>query len=955
MWFALKTLKRNKRQTKFTILTITLTVTLFLSVLFIIDSTDSGYANYSRRKGGYQDFLLYHTLPNIGTDTENLKGLSDIEHFFDYEMISQEIRASISEKIRIFPRTQIYYKYGNNSGQMNAVNFSADWKEGIGPLKLISNPPTNLDFGLNESECIVENDIANQMGWILRSEISLRFPTFNTTVNYTVVGIIDEKNAYGSKNQPSIIINYDDLCQIHPDLQGKTNKVAIMIENYYDYYHRINQKETMGDLLDLGGNLLEQLGMDKWDIEYPNLFFFNKDKVLVLSFSFTSVYLGIGAVLFCGVLFYNYLSLSLNEKVREMGVLKVVGAKSFQLFLQNFLQGFLVSSIGTGIGIGGAVFIMKYLAFPFYNLIFGSNSFAVMVFSPSLNSFFFALSVGLFIPIIITIFLSLRVSKWSIVNTLNPDHYIELKTQTFSKTQKKILIIICGIIWLIFNFFFFNFLPTMFSNREYLSLFQFMSIVLYLLFISGAIFALKFSKPILNFLIRFLFREGSKFHEIIKIGVSKHTSKIKGTIILVIIFFANLVTVLSLIQSIGNQIYTRNQFEIGSNIKIDTKSGVSETFLKEDLSKLALISGVEVVTGMMIFPWEIETYYLNNYESMNISATDGIPSFSLQASDIDGVLEKDPDVFGIDDAFSSTIVKEQIIMSEGNAEEAFNQIHSNSSQNVLISTDLAVSLMVHLNDLLKLDFKRNSEIQSAIFHIVGIYESIPGILVSEPKYLEFSRNYGVVLSQNCLVDRFGLISGQQQYLNRILIKAGVESSETRVIKEIKGYFEIKSGSYRWINFVGIEEETQSEQEMFFYFKLISFFLFFILVFMALVGFLSSAYGLFLERQQEIKIYRALGLSIGDIQNLLLYEILLTFTVSGVIGTIIGFINSYIGSIAVSTLLNNNIRGKFIPPIGFIVLLFITSYFSILLLYQKIFKKKHDFSVIAWESYVKRGF
>ncbi|WP_371806740.1 FtsX-like permease family protein [Candidatus Lokiarchaeum ossiferum] len=956
LWFALKTLKKNKRQTKFTLLTITITIILYSSVLFIIDSTGSGWANYTRKKGGSQDILLYHTLPNTETGLEDISDISTLDYFFDYKIISEEIQTVLLEDVKIFPRNQIYYEYLNTPGRMYAVNFSYENREGMGPLNLNSNSnlKTNLLYGLNESECIIENSLANQNGWIIGSEIPLNFPTFNNTINYTVVGIIDEENAYTAKLSPSIIIDITNLHQIHPELQGKANVLALRIENYYEFYHLFNQKKTRSDLSNLGGTIIEQLGLEQWTIEYPNLFQFDKNYELILSFSFLTVYMGIGAALFCGLLFYNYLSLSLNEKIREMGVLKVMGAKSIQLFLQNFLQGFLISFSGTMIGMSSAFLLIKYLAFPLYNQIRGVKSFTIMVFSPSLNSAFSILTVGFFIPILITIILALRVSKWSIVNTLNPDHYIEINKQVLSPIQKNLLIITCSILWLIFNFFFFSFLPSTFSNREYFALFQFTSIIIYILFISGAIFILQFSKPLLNFLINFLFKEGSKFHEIIKIGISKHTSKIKGTIILVIIFFANLVAVLTMLQIIGNQIYSRNQFEIGSDIKLELRSGSSETFLKEDLLKLSQIPGVKVTTGMTIFPWDIDIYYHNYYKSLNASISNDVPSFSLQASDVDGLIKTETDIFGIDDSFGSTIAIEQIKLKEGNAEDIFNLICSNSTQNILISSELAKRLILHLDDLLKLDFKRNSEVQSNIFRIVGIYESIPGILVSEPEFLEFERNFGIVINQKKLIEQFGMLSGQKQFLNRILIKLGEEVSETQARNDIKEYFRTKTGSSGWFASDGIEEETQSEQEMFVYFKSLSFFLFFILVFMALVGFLSSAYGLFLERQQEIKIYRTLGLSIDDIQHLLLYEILLTFTLSGIIGTVIGIITAYFGSFTVSTFLNNNIQGKLNPPFGFILLLFTISYWSITTLYQQIFKKKHNFSVIAWENFVKRG-
>ena len=98
------------------------------------------------------------------------------------------------------------------------------------------------------------------------------------------------------------------------------------------------------------------------------------------------LYLGLALALFAALLFSNFISVSISQKTREIGILRAVGARSADVFKIFFSESFVITAICLLISTIGCVLLCDYLNVALAEgigaslLVFGIASFAVMLF-----------------------------------------------------------------------------------------------------------------------------------------------------------------------------------------------------------------------------------------------------------------------------------------------------------------------------------------------------------------------------------------------------------------------------------------------------------------------------------------------------------------------------------------------------------------------------------------------
>ena len=99
------------------------------------------------------------------------------------------------------------------------------------------------------------------------------------------------------------------------------------------------------------------------------------------------LYVGIALALFASLLLYNFISVSINSKMHEIGVLRAVGARGADVFKIFFSESFVISLICIVISLGGTLLLLSYLnaeitealTFPMQLLVFGPLSLLMLV------------------------------------------------------------------------------------------------------------------------------------------------------------------------------------------------------------------------------------------------------------------------------------------------------------------------------------------------------------------------------------------------------------------------------------------------------------------------------------------------------------------------------------------------------------------------------------------------
>ena len=97
-------------------------------------------------------------------------------------------------------------------------------------------------------------------------------------------------------------------------------------------------------------------------------------------------YVGLAMALFASLLLFNFISVSINGKMHEIGVLRAVGARGTDVFKIFFSESFIISLICIAISLVGTYFLLivlnnsitKVLTFSMRLLVFGPVTVAMI-------------------------------------------------------------------------------------------------------------------------------------------------------------------------------------------------------------------------------------------------------------------------------------------------------------------------------------------------------------------------------------------------------------------------------------------------------------------------------------------------------------------------------------------------------------------------------------------------
>lgn len=116
------------------------------------------------------------------------------------------------------------------------------------------------------------------------------------------------------------------------------NQSRSSLDKFLDYYFKLKAPFD-GDY--------EDIESGTWRINIQNTLLSNVENTAELLSILTKVflYIGIALALFSMLLFYNFISVSINNKKREIGILRAVGAKRSDVFKIFYSEAFIISVI----------------------------------------------------------------------------------------------------------------------------------------------------------------------------------------------------------------------------------------------------------------------------------------------------------------------------------------------------------------------------------------------------------------------------------------------------------------------------------------------------------------------------------------------------------------------------------------------------------------------------------
>jgi ABC-type antimicrobial peptide transport system permease subunit len=950
--YAFKDLSRQRVRTILGIIGVMISVSLLSITLFLADSVSVAFADYLSVDAGQQDMVV--SVRHYNGEPENRST------YFEYQSVIDTIEKTTDQIEHYIPRMEVwgvtnvsesydttnlteYQEYTKISG----INFSLEKEIGFGTF---NKPDSDELLGLNQlpiNHCAIYYEFNDEIKYSVGDtiEIGMRIVHGNMTIdryqNLTIDRIFDYSLKWpsGYRNDNLIVVDIGTLYSIFGnetvDLTNRASKLITTFKTGANMYDVRDTEATEKRVKNLAAEVQYALGLEEYNIDLPKLEILGFSEILSMILTIIFVFVTIVAMLISGILINGILKTSVEERIREFGIFRTLGAyKSYNLWIV-IVQGFLLCNFGTILGIVTSFFEAKYLIIPFAEKVILSNVAALggasLEFSYTISSFIIAYCIGIGVGLTVSISPALKVAKLQLIESIHPYRHEDTLYHLQQKSTINYKLIIVGIILAANGGFIYFIIPRIIINFD-LSLFGGALIVVLMIFLIGITLAGLGLMPLILKLMLTIFKPFSKkLHQVIRIFVFRYQRRNTSTIVIFALSFSFVIFTSSIVQALSSQVSMGQRLNYGSDLVFQTEGWNDEnrnidptrliTTNFED--NLLSIDGVEKVSSVLATPSQLTNIYSKDNKE-----------FRAEIGDYTGLITQQVRLLGIDQEYSSTVDSSIISLTRGSSMEIFDDL-MDEEFSCIISEGLAEGLNLNVGDKIRIVIYRGAESEIYPFRIIGTASTMPGFSSEFGSYA--GGTGGVLISQENYIELMDL--PEPSWINKIFIKVKNDNYRTslQIEEEIDELYE-NDYDFRTIN---LERNIRRQQSLF---TVLDTFFFLILVgtvFICLFGLLSSSYSTIIERKKEIGIVRTLGLKGKDISRLFIIESLIIMLSSGTIGVIVGWACSWLVNSSLSLMTDS----PFVPifpwtnMIGIYVVSVLFLLIGMWLLLRKVKKKK----------------
>lgn len=581
-------------------------------------------------------------------------------------------------------------------------------------------------------------------------------------------------------------------------------------------------------------------------------------KALLDTFASTTLIMAIILVIFT-------ITMNLNERIKEIGVLRALGFRKIHIFLLFITEAFLLGSIGSVIGAITGIFLSDYLFLTpigFKKSILG-RYIGTITFNPW--DLIISIVIGLVSTIIGGSYPALSATRIEPAEALSP---AARRAREISIIEKKInpefpllnLIYIGASMFLIFSLFM-VIIPLLGSTNIPSLIFMVLFLVLIVMLIS---IILIFSGifPVIIASLRLALRFSNKISIILaNINLLRRRKR-------TILAFFMMATAISALLLIGIMISTQEKSLVMS-IKVNSGADIviySQNRLPlnvtDNISRINGVLSVCPITGSIdvtvgdIVLWEKTSVKLYGLWPVNYVESSYINDFTHDADKI------------------------------------FNKLEDNLT--VIISSGLANRLRLSVNDYLRVDLYH----KTYKLKIVGVIPTAPGFKFT--RFPERSDGSDILVSMNTFIN----ITGSNAEIYRILVSATSRDKINKIAEEISNKL---SETYD-IQVITTQDYIDRASEGMRQLSNVLSTLLNFAVFIAVLGQITSILTSIKEREWEIGVLRALGSSRGQVSSI--------FIIESLILTILSYLAGFLGALIAALELNysNTLTSEIVVPI-----------------------------------------
>ena len=906
-------IKRDRAKAIFAISGIAVSIILLTAIGMVNDSMSYNYMGVITSSTGNSDIII----------SEVSKSDLTFDPFFDETLIENELQG-IDGVEEFFPRILMLAKASsdniNSSGtlQIYGIDFiKEDTNGNIGNLNLVNNDGKETGEIYNNEpgigECVVLWTVAELLNVSLGDVVHLEYQY--DTLDLEVVAICKQDSKFTDLENTLIIVNIQQA-QIFLDRAGQINLIMGTIENPQAVYVVSDIDFTKRKIREIGTLIQQSLDPNIYSVSMPKLQQIISQQFMLMSMTIIFWFITIISMLVTGILINSILSTSSEERVREYGILRVVGGKKTFPVKMVVFEGVIIGVVGSIIGI-----ILGLVGTePIVNTLFIATDFIIqdMEYVIQPITIIVAFSIGFGVSLVVSLFPALRTAKIDIIKSITPFHKKEEGWEIKKEGSMNIRNFLIGISLATIGMLVFLLLPIISATGDLMTVAA-LFIGLILAILIGLVFASVGIIPIIqSLLIGVISPLIKKYAHIIKISLKRNRRRNTSTIVMFALSFSFIFFITSVTEMESKNLSTNLKFQYGSDLVLINQGLESENnAITLDLAQeLRLIHGVEntAITlfnmfdltailsvlfdfsgGTPSFDEEaITDAFINIFEFYSAQAS---TKFQVLAGDIANFDDIEIGFIGVEKNYYQLMDENLMIWSspQSGFNYSFSQLYDYNDTCIIANSLASVLGINEIGEYIRLTFYNpqvpNDPGNVTLLRVVGISGGMPGF--TNFKSSEATANGGGIMVSTENYMRLMNVKdpwGPNMIIDKVFIKLIDDSEE--VIEETKEEINKLAVDTEYVVDDAITKVTFMQEMLDRQSVLMEVILWFAIV-IAIFGLVSTMYAIILERKFEIGILRSMGMKSKDVRNLFLVESVIILLSSGTMGTIIGTFCAYL--------------------------------------------------------------
>jgi ABC-type antimicrobial peptide transport system permease subunit len=906
-------IKKDRAKAIFAISGITVSIILLTAIGMVNDSMSYNYMGIITSTTGSSDIII------------SQKAKSDLTYdtFFNESIMDNELR-DIEGVEELFPRIMMLVKVSsyntdaNGSLQVYGIDFAKEASNGnMGDLNIVDE--AGIETGEiyiaepNLGECVILWKVAELLNVSLGDLIHLKYQ--NHDLDVEVVEICQQDMKFTDIENALIILNLQQA-QSFLNKEGEINLIMGTLENPQSIYVVSDIDLTKRKIREVGTRIQQRLDPNEYTVSMVKLEEITAQQFMLIGMTIIFWFITIISMLITAILINSILSTSTEERIREYGILRVVGGKKMfpvkMVIFEGAFIGLVGSTLGIIVGLIGTPSIVNTLFiltdFPIQDMEYVIQPLTVVL----------AFSIGSVVSLVISLFPALKTAKLDIIKSITPFHKKEEGWEIKKEGSMNVRSFLIGSSLATIGMLVFVLLPSIFVSGD-LMMVAGLFIGLIAAILIGMVFASVGIIPIIqSLLIAAISPLIRKYAHIIKISLKRNRRRNTSTIVMFAISFSFIFFITSVSEMESKNMSTNLKFQYGSDLVLINQGLNPElNAITYDLfQEISSLPGIEQATLSLYNTFDITSLlsvlfdfsegaagfdedsineaFLNIFEFYTEQAQE---KYRVTAGDLSAIDEVEIGFIGVEKDYYNLIDKSLMIWSspQSGFNYSFTQLFQDNNTCIIARSLATVFGVNDVGEYIRLTFYDPANPEDLgnpmVFRVVGISGGMPG-------YFNFRTSEATAVGGGIIVSIDNYIRlmdiedpwSSNMVIDKTFIKLIDDSEQTientkEEIQELVGDREFFLDDA--ITKVKFMQETFDRQS-----ALMEVILWFAII-IAIFGLVSTMYAVMLERKFEIGILRSMGMKTKNVRNMFLIESLIITLSSGTMGTLIGTYCAYL--------------------------------------------------------------